>query len=347
MVGESHDPSRIGFIEFTNNASIILPLIPRSFPEFSFAFDNYHPHDFPNSTNLTAGLEKAYSYFEKQIVRNRIVILMTDSIVSEENLDLSLPIAKKLKEKNVNIFGIDISNSGKLNLTNLGLLASRKDYAFYYICMTMDPITGIIPKMTDIYPAARKYRTAVIFIGEMTTYTKENQIMFLNSADFIARNISLSIADTLYALGLYGNGIIFPPSLGDYRYLQKCLNDSIHKLKANDSFSSNEIILAPMLESLLNLVKTSGMHHYIVLFMGQTGRISDFEKSMQVSKAIASQTIFFNVLDLTVGENSQHVLFQNLVKKKLKNIKKYKNESIITLSNRYFRTFFSLIENYI
>uniref|UniRef100_A0AC34Q7J5 Uncharacterized protein n=1 Tax=Panagrolaimus sp. JU765 TaxID=591449 RepID=A0AC34Q7J5_9BILA len=266
---------------------------------------------------------------------------MTDS-VTESDVKDSLSSVKKLKKENVTLFGIGSDSSrGAKNTTNLESLIGDKNHVFADITSALDPLTGIIPEINKLFPCVIAKRMAVVFIGEMSQFVSNHEKhIFLNTTSLIAKRLSSAIGGVTYGLGLYTDKVILSPTLYDYPDFSVLVNETTQRM---DTYNSKKTLMAPMLSAVLDLLKAAEMHHYVLLFMGETESVSDFENSLQEASKIASTKNFVYVI---ATNNTQTIIFEKLVNNRMKNMKKYSNETDQQLTDHYYKSFYYLIKKY-
>uniref|UniRef100_A0AC34QNM6 VWFA domain-containing protein n=1 Tax=Panagrolaimus sp. JU765 TaxID=591449 RepID=A0AC34QNM6_9BILA len=349
MKGEINGPSsKIGVVQFASYAKVSYPLIERTRQEFLDTIDAGIYYTDQGTTNITLGLFATISEFQRQGIApfdNVMVILMTDGI-STFDIRQTKPVADSVRAytdffSGVGIDGIN-GNDIAANSTNLITLIGNRDLAFADIPHAEKDSDGIWRETRKIYPCPVPACKGVIFIGEMTEVIDyDRKGIFLNATKQIAAYLnsnpgSSTTANQLkFSIATYGNGTIRPVMLQTFTAFNRDLDSLVNDVAANNQPNAGQTYTSSILDNLYNVVTTSQLANYLVLFMGETERILDIHLTEANVKKVADTKAEIFVLDMTNKFWTNDYLFKDLVKNDPSRIFNYTNQDAGNLVSLY------------
>jgi hypothetical protein len=296
--------SRFGIIEFSDEASVTVPLKQYNRADFFWKIEKNVNYGNGGTSNVTAALLLAYNEFVAHVSPSnssyqvpRIIVLIVNDI-SRFHFNQTLAAMNKLKKivqlpTGVIVPGLPgIPNGAQKRLADL---IGNVNYAFGSLAYAVTEIP-FLSNSTFTCPICGN----LVFICETTVAIGyDAKLLCLQ----LSQRLAMATADNnkkKYAIALYGVQVYNDIELQTFDEFNKTINSMIDNVETNDLPNGGQTFLAPILNQLYNTLNkndTTSKAYVFTLIMGELSAIRDPSPANTAAQNVASMKSDIYVLD--------------------------------------------------
>uniref|UniRef100_A0A914PEF0 VWFA domain-containing protein n=1 Tax=Panagrolaimus davidi TaxID=227884 RepID=A0A914PEF0_9BILA len=296
--------SKFGIIEFSDNATVSVPLEKYSRVQFYWRLQNNTGYGSGGVSNVTAALSLAYDEFlqhgslnDGDYIIPKVIVLVVNDISSFDLKQASVAMnkLKKLVQLPIGIIVPGLPGIVPCSQTRLGELVGNANWTFGLLDSA---VTGIPALTNSTFKCP--YCTDLIFICEMTAaigYNTKLQCLQLAQKLALAANQN---SKRKYAIALYGVQIYHSVVLQEIYEFNVTINQLIQNLEEQNSPNGGQTSLAPILNQLYTTLGNSSSSKIgVTIIMGELSVIKDPNPAFAAAQKVAKLNSDIYVLDET------------------------------------------------